>query len=529
MTVKPLPNAIDLSHHLNEVSKSRFASPLKDIMKYMMEPGMLSLAGGLPHPSLFPFASIDAVAYPPTADLSLDATPKSGLVKIDLEKYAPEPGQLDLNQLLQYGYASGLPALRSWLAEYVKQVYPPAYADWEILLNCGNTDGWTKVVRLLTEPNDLILTEEYTFPSAIAMWTSLGCRAVPVKMDGSGMRSDDLERVLSTWETERPNEKRPKLLYIVPVGSNPTGSTMPAARRQEIYDVCVKYDVIIAEDDPYSALQYPPFQITDDPAPVQPQSGEAFKQSLAPSFLEFDVQGRVIRMESFSKTLAPGSRLGFFVANPRFTERLLRATEVETQTPSGWSQGIVYELLRQWGTSGYLQWLSNLRGQYEERRNDLCAAIASVFTATPASQTATGIPGAEGVAIYPPATEKSAIKADELPLFSFVAPTGGMFLWSRHYLADAPRFQELEKDTSVTDPEKVFMTELWEALAKNKVLLTPGTYYVPYQGKGKETTKERGADQKVGYFRWAFSTATKEQTIEAVKRFEEVVRQFWQY
>jgi aromatic amino acid aminotransferase I len=60
-------------------------------------------------------------------------------------------------------------------------------------------------------------------------------------MDGQGLRSDDLERILSTWDTARPNEKRPKLLYIVPVGSNPTGSTMPATRRKEIYDLAVKY------------------------------------------------------------------------------------------------------------------------------------------------------------------------------------------------------------------------------------------------------------------------------------------------
>ncbi|GAA5975794.1 hypothetical protein JCM11641_005876 [Rhodosporidiobolus odoratus] len=524
----PLPKAIDLSHHINAVSKSRFASPLKDIMHYMYMDGMISLAGGLPHPSLFPFSELSVSAYTPNADLSVDATPKDGLIAIQMQKYSADKKQLDLQNILQYGYANGLPALRSWLVEYVKQVYDPATSDWEVLLNCGNTDGWTKLVRLLCEPGEYILCEEFTFASAVAMWTSFGCKATPVKLDGEGLRADDLERVLRTWETEHPHVKRPKLLYIVPVGSNPTGSTMPAARRQEIYDICVHYDVIIAEDDPYSALQFPAFEISENPAPPKPQSAEEFKKSLVPSFLKFDHEGRVVRLESFSKTLAPGNRLGFFVSNPLFSERLLRATEVETQTPSGWSQGVIYELLHKWGVSGYLQWLSNLRDQYQHRRDDICGSIARVFTALPASTVATGIPGAEGIAVYPPGTQQADVKPDQLPLFSLVAPRSGMFLWCRFYLAGARRFRELE-DEGAEDPEKQFMDELWAALAENLVLLTPGSYYVPYQGKDKETTKARGAEEKIGYFRFAFSTATSEQMLEGIKRVEQVVKRYWEY
>ncbi|GAA5915028.1 hypothetical protein JCM6882_006760 [Rhodosporidiobolus microsporus] len=531
MTVQPLPKSIDLSHHLNAVSKGRHASPLKDIMPLMARPGMISFAGGLPHPSLFPFADAAITAYPPSADLSVDAAPKNGLVPIEMQKYAVDKAQVDLSQILQYGYSSGDPRLRAWLADYVTHVHQPATSDWEILLHCGNTDGWNKVVRLLCDPGDLILCEEYTFASSISMWTSFGCRATPVKLDGNGLRADDLERVLGTWETEHPNEKRPKLLYIVPVGSNPTGSTMPADRRQQIYDICSKYDVIIAEDDPYSALQYPSFELSDKQEAAEPtvQTAEEFRASLEPSFLKFDKEGRVIRLESFSKTIAPGNRLGFFVANPLFTERLLRATEVETQTPSGWAQGIVYELLRQWGRDGYLSWLSNLRQQYQIRRDGLCGAIAEVFTALPASSSATGIPGAEGIAVYPPGTNAQDVKPDQLPLFSLVAPTGGMFLWCRFYLAGARRFRELTADEAVADPEKTFIDELFLALAENSVLLTPGSYYVPYISADKETTKARGAEEQIGYFRFAFSTATSEEMLEGIRRLEQVVKKYWEY
>lgn len=133
------------------------------------------------------------------------------------------------------------------------------------------------------------------------MWVPLGIKGAPIKMDEDGMRSDHLRETLSEWETTHPGTNRPKLMYIVPVGSNPTGSTMPGYRRQEIYDVCREFDVIICEDDPYTFLQFPKYQLGDQSG-VQPQSGEEFKASLVPSFLKYDVEGRVIRIDTFSST-----------------------------------------------------------------------------------------------------------------------------------------------------------------------------------------------------------------------------------
>lgn len=95
-----------------------------------------------------------------------------------------------------------------------------------------------------------------------------------------------------------------------------------------------------------------------------------------PSFLQLDYQGRVIRLETFSKTLAPGSRLGFSITNPIFTERLLRAAEVEVQAPNGWSQVIITGLMQTWGIRGYLTWLANLRDEYQLRRDEMVSASA---------------------------------------------------------------------------------------------------------------------------------------------------------
>ena len=90
---------------------------------------------------------------------------------------------------------------------------------------------------------------------------------------------------------------------------------------------------------------------------------------LVPPFIQLDTEGRVIRLDTFSKTISPGSRLGHFTASPVFIERLLRATEVTTQAPSGWSQAITLELLKTWTQEGYLTWLRNLKETYTTRRN----------------------------------------------------------------------------------------------------------------------------------------------------------------
>lgn len=133
------------------------------------------------------------------------------------------------------------------------------------------------------------------------------------------------------------------------------------------------------------------------------------------------------------QTIAPGSRLGYFVCNPLFAERLVRATEVVSQTPSGWSQAIVLELLRTWGTEGYLQWLSNLRSSYTVRRDWMvcvfcyvlirahslftlhiqCDALGEYFDLEPSSS---------GVETYGYLKSHNTL-SERKPVISFVPPT----------------------------------------------------------------------------------------------------------
>ncbi len=120
------------------------------------------------------------------------------------------------------------------------------------------------------------------------------------------------------------------------MGHNPTGYVLSLERRREVYAVCSRFDVIILEDDPYWYLQYPsadieeaklrnrplPLQVTGNDLPNS--SGFPFLDSLAPSFLNIDVEGRVIRLDTFSKTVAPGCRLGWVTAQPLFVEKIVR-------------------------------------------------------------------------------------------------------------------------------------------------------------------------------------------------------------
>lgn len=266
--------------------------------------------------------------------------------------------------------------------------------------------------------------------------------------------------------------------------------------KRSVLDFTNPLDIILVEDDPYYCLQFPKSTIKEQT--FTPVSSNKFLESLIPSFLSMDTQGRVIRLESFSKTLFPGLRLGFFVANSVFTERLLRVTEVETQDPAGLSQALTLALFQNWGIDGYLTWLQSLQFQYRTRRDWLITAFKDSFTVVPATKSP--VPKAQGnVACI------SDSNGRLLPVFSYIEPEAGMFVWSKFYFHGVCRFTEL-RDVKVEDPEQAFATELWEAMAGELVLLTPGSYYHAWQGLDKTSTAARGADPESAFFRFSFAS-----------------------
>ena len=236
-------------------------------------------------------------------------------------------------------------------------------------MTIGSTSSLDMAFRMFTQPGDYMLTEEYAFSTACETGHAMGVRPIGVKMDEQGLLPESMDEILSCWDVKARNAKKPVVLYTVPSGQNPTGATQGLQRRRSIYRVAQKHDVFILEDEPYYFLQMQPYTGANTPAIPPPASHEAFLKSLVPSLLSMDVDGRVMRLDSFSKVIAPGARLGWITASEQIIERYTRHSDYSTQNPSGISQMVIYKLLEEsWGHAGYLDWLINLRLEYTKRR-----------------------------------------------------------------------------------------------------------------------------------------------------------------
>lgn len=262
-----------------------------------------------------------------------------------------------------------------FVTEHTEIVCNPPYADWHCALTVGSTSALDQAYRMICERGDYVLSEEYTFASAVETALPLGIKFAGVKMDDQGLIAESMDEILSNWNVQERGARKPRVLYTVPSGQNPTGATQGTERRKAIYKVAQKHDIYIFEDEPYYFLQMQPYT-GPNAAPVPPpENNEAFLKALIPTYLSMDVDGRVMRMDSFSKVIAPGTRVGWITASEQIIERFVRHNECSNQNPSGISQIILYKMLDEsWGHSGYLQWLINLRLEYTRRRDAILAA-----------------------------------------------------------------------------------------------------------------------------------------------------------
>ena len=280
------------------------------------------------------------------------------------------------------------------LVSLTKIVHNPPYRDWQCCATVGSTSALDMAYRMFTTRNEFILSEEYTFATAVETAAPLGVRVIGVAMDAQGMLATSLNDILSNWDEAARGAKKPWLLYTVPTGGNPTGATQSEQRRHEIYRVAQKHDLYILEDEPYYFLQMQPYTGPNAPDVPPPASHADFLKSIVPSLLSMDVDGRVMRMDSFSKVIAPGARVGWITASEQIVERFVRHQEVSTQSVSGFSQMALYKLLDEtWGHAGYLDWLINLRLEYTKRRDVICHACEEFLP----SQVASWNPPAAGM------------------------------------------------------------------------------------------------------------------------------------
>ncbi|KAK2019969.1 aromatic amino acid aminotransferase [Colletotrichum eremochloae] len=468
-------------HHLSPESLSRHPCSLKQAARHLKKPGLISLGGGLPSSAYFPFAEL-SVRVPTAPRFSEAETIASGQTltvgKYDTRDPEQPNAEYDLSIALNYTQSTGSAQMMRFVTEHTELVYNPPYADWQCCQTVGSTAALEQTLRMFCDKDrgDSVLTEEYSFSTALETIGPLGVKAVGVPIDAEGLLPEAMDEILTGWDPEaRGGRRKPHLLYTVPSGQNPTGATQSAARRRAIYAVAQKHDLYIIEDEPYYFLQMQPYTGPGAPSAPPPASVSEFLGTLIPSLLSMDTDGRVLRMDSFSKVLVPGSRLGWVTASAQVIERFIRHAEVANQGPSGFSQVAVWKLLDEsWGHEGYLQWLINLRMEYTKRRDWLLAAC-----------------------------ERHLPRA----IVSWTPPAAGMFLWlkidhSAH--PDGPSRPLLEVEE-----------EIFNSCIDKGVLCARGSWF----------RTEQDTPLKDLFFRATFASASEKDMDKAIQRLGAAIRE----
>ncbi|KAI5798971.1 pyridoxal phosphate-dependent transferase [Geopyxis carbonaria] len=463
---KPMAKRWD--HKISLESRSRKSTTLKGLAVHLATPGMISLGGGLPSSEYFPFENID-VKVPAIGQYSEEERKTTGKT-MHIGKHDVREGKsaFDLSICLNYGQGIGSAQMLRWVTEHTEIVHNPPYRDWRCVMSVGSTSSTEMVYRMFLERGDHVISEEFTFATAVETSGPLGCKFIGAKMDEEGMIPSELDELLSNWDPVARGGRKPFLWYTVPTGQNPTGATQGVERRKALYKVAQKHDLIIVEDEPYYFLQMQPYTGVDGvPAPL-PKNHSEFLKSLVPSLLSMDTDGRVVRLDSFSKVLAPGSRTGWITASEQLVERFARHNEVSVQHPSGISQVILHRLLdEEWGHEGYLDWLINLRVEYTQRRNVMMAAC-----------------------------DKYLPKE----IAHWVAPAAGMFHWIKLDFEKHPQYPA----KSIKEIED----QVFKAAVDACVLVAPGSFFMA------DTHKE--LDQL--FFRATFAAAEFDKMTEAIRR-----------
>ncbi len=306
-------------------------------------------------------------AYPDSSEaLSLNSGYAFPGIFPDLTEAANRALTTYRSESLQYGRPFGLPPLREWIAEYMKEDGCTVTADEIIVVN-GAKNGLDLLCRLLTEEGDVIVVTAPMYFTAIPIFKSFGLTFIEIGQDDEGMDVEALDRALR----ERVNQglPLPKFIYEVPDFHNPTGITLSRRRREALVALATRFGIAIFEDSPYRMLRY---------------EGKS-----EPSLKALDAHGVVFEVGSFSKLLAPGLRVGW-IAGPRaLLERIARLKSDGGTCPL--TQRIVFEFC----TAGELRaHIERARAAYAQHRDLTVAALRR-----------------------------------ELPEASFAVPHGGYYLW----------------------------------------------------------------------------------------------------
>jgi len=307
------------------------SSAIRELLKLTSSPDIISFAGGLPAPELFPVAEIEAAAH----------------------RVLAEKGPM----ALQYSPTEGYVPLREMLVRHMHRYGIDAGPE-NVLVTSGAQQALDLVAKLMLNPGDLVVVEEPTYLGALQAFNAFQPHYLTIPMDDEGIEIEELERALRAG---------PKFLYLLPNFQNPGGVTMSLDRRRRVVELAAHYGVPIVEDDPYGQLRYegehlPPLVVLDAEH-HDAHDGKGF-------------DGDVIYLGTMSKTLAPGLRIGWIVAPRYVVERLVQVKQGTDLHTSTFGQMVAHETAR----GGFVdRHVRHLREVYGERRDAMLAALESHF------------------------------------------------------------------------------------------------------------------------------------------------------
>ena len=295
-------------------------SVIREILKISSQPGVISFAGGLPAPELFPLEDMKA-----TAALVID-------------KYGP--------QSLQYSLSRGVPELRRLLAQRASERGTPSTEE-NILITAGAQQGLELIARAFVDPGDYILTENPTYVGALQAFNYYQAKYCTVDMDGEGMVVDQVAAKIEKY--------KPCMIYTISNFQNPTGITMSLPRRRALNEVAAHYGIPIIDDNPYGDIRFAGKRLQT----LKSMGGD-----------------EVIALRTFSKICAPGLRIGWMNGPSQIMgqfEKVKQCTDLHTNS---FCQYMMYE----WVASGKLEpHIERIKDDYREKRDLMLKQMAEHF------------------------------------------------------------------------------------------------------------------------------------------------------
>jgi len=313
----------DLSGKFSAATRALRPSEVREILALTENRKVLSLAGGLPGPEVFP--------------------------KEDLARIASRVIEELGDSALQYSPTLGVMPFREAVADFVRSKGVKVLSDDRVAVTTGSQEAIYLLAMTLINPKDAIIVESPTYLAALNVFRYYGAEFVSVPLDENGMKTELLEDKIKEAKSKGLNVK---LVYTVATCHNPTGVIMPDDRRKELLEVASKYDLLVIEDDPYSFFVF-------DEVPFTPLK-------------TLDSEGRVIYLGTFSKILAPGLRLGYMVADRQITRMVELAKQMVDLHSSTLSQYIALYALKEGVVERTIQ---KARVVYREKRDIMVESL----------------------------------------------------------------------------------------------------------------------------------------------------------